>query len=101
LTIERDEDKTRVGRPFAYWDLNDDYLSAVLATFALAGARARHPALAQWAKTTRLNPTSGLTAHRDDPRVADARERVKRSAMAAGANLARLLARRPEPTPTR
>lgn len=89
-TVESDEEKNRVCPPIAYWDRNQDYLTAFLATFAHEAARARHPELAQWARTTRLNPASGLSAHRDDPRVADARERIKRSAIAAATNLQRL-----------
>jgi hypothetical protein len=40
--------------------------------------------------TTRLNPTSGIAAHRDDPRVVEARDSIKRFGAAAVANLATL-----------
>ena len=55
-------------------------------------ARARHPAPASWMRSTRLDPMSGAAAHQGDPRVIEAREKVKRWGAAAAANLQRLLA---------
>jgi hypothetical protein len=93
-TCGDDAEKNRLCPPIAYWEENADYPSAFLATLIGDRARAAQPALAGWIKATRLNPTSGLAAHRDDPRVVDARERIKRSAGAAAANLTKLLAGR-------
>ena len=53
-------------------------------------ARAAYPALASWAKDTRLNPLGGIGRHRDDPKVTEARERIKRFGAAAAGNLAKL-----------
>lgn len=93
-TIESDEEKNHLCPPIAYWDENDDYLIAFLATLTGDRARAAHPALASWTKTSRLNPVSGVAAYRDDPRVIDARERIKRFGAAAAANLQKLIAQR-------
>jgi hypothetical protein len=90
-TVDDDQEKNRLCPPIRYWDQNQDYLSAFLAGMAGDRARARHPRLASWSKATRLNPVSGVAAYRDDPRVIDARDRIKRSAAAAAANLVRLL----------
>lgn len=90
-TVESDDEKNGLCPPIAYWDVNADYLRAFLATMLGARARAAHPALASWSKSTRLNPTSGIVAHRDDPRVIDARARIKRFGAAAAANLWKLL----------
>mgnify|MGYP006161022099 CR=1 FL=1 len=44
-----------------------------------------------WAKETRLNPLSGLAAHRDNPLVAQTWEVAKQYGAAAAANLVKLL----------
>lgn len=93
-TVEGDEEKNRLCPPIAYWDENEDFLTAYLATFVGDRVRAAHPALASWTKATRLNPVSGIASHRDDPRVIDARERIKRFGAAAAANLQKLLSER-------
>ncbi len=93
-TIASDEEKNRLCPPIAYWDENEDYLAAFLATLVGDRARAAHPALASWTKASRLNPISGIASHRDDPRVIDARDRIKRFAAAAAANLQKLLSER-------
>jgi pimeloyl-ACP methyl ester carboxylesterase len=49
------------------------------------------PALAAWAKGSRLNPLAGLVHHRDNPAVVEDRERIKRHGAAAAANLAKLI----------
>lgn len=90
-TIDREDEKNRLCPPIRYWDADTDYLSALRASLANAPARAAHPALTAWMKSTRLNPLNGLAAHADDPVVIDARERIKRHGPAAAANLQRLL----------
>ncbi|MGZ9031006.1 MAG: NAD(P)-binding protein [Burkholderiaceae bacterium] len=90
-TVENDEEKNRLCPPIAYWDVNTDYLSAFLATLANERARAAHPALATWAKGTRLNPLGEIARYRDAPDVIDSRERIKRFGAAAAGNLGRLL----------
>jgi hypothetical protein len=93
-TIQGDEEKNRLCPPIAYWDEDADYLIAFLATLVGDRARAAHSALASWTKRSRLNPISGITLHRDDPRVVDARERIKRFGAAAAANLQKLVSER-------
>jgi hypothetical protein len=92
-TIESDEEKNRLCPPIAYWDVNTDYLQAFLAGLANERAREAYPALATWAKGTRLNPLCEIGRHRDDPGVAESRERLKRFGAAAAGNLAKLLRR--------
>ncbi|KXU96153.1 hypothetical protein CR51_23525 [Caballeronia megalochromosomata] len=89
--VGNDEEKNRLCPPIAYWDSNTDYLCAFLATLANERARMAYPALANWAKETRLNPFGGIGHYREAPDVVDARERIKRSAMAAVGNLAQLV----------
>jgi hypothetical protein len=89
--VESDEEKNRLCPSIAYWDANTDYLSAFLATLANERARAAHPAVARWAKDTRLNPLGEIALYRDAPNVIDARERIKRFGAAAASNLVRLL----------
>ncbi len=90
-TVESDEEKNRLCPPIAYEDVNTDYLSAFLATLANERARAAHPALASWAKDTRLNPLGGIALYRDASNVIEARERIKRFGAAAASNLVKLL----------
>jgi hypothetical protein len=90
-TVESDAEKNRLCPPIAYWEANVDYLSAFLASLANERARAAHPALANWAKDTRLNPLAGIALHRDAPSVIDARDRIKRVRAAAVSNLVKLL----------
>jgi hypothetical protein len=90
-TVEDDDQKNWLCPPIAYWDDNHDYLSAFLATVIGDRMRAAQPALASWTKASRLNPVRGVAAHREDPRVIDARDRIKRFGAAAVANLQRLL----------
>ena len=93
-TTESDEEKNRLCPPIVYWDENRDYLVAFLATLIGDRARASHPPLASWIKQSRLNPVSGIAPHRDDPRVVDGRERIKKFGAAAAANLQKLIAER-------
>ena len=90
-TVESDDEKNRVCPPIAYWDATSDYLSAFLAALANDRARAAYPALVSWAKSTRLNPLSGIEQFGDDPSVIDSRERIKRFGAAAASNLVSLL----------
>jgi hypothetical protein len=89
--IESDEEKNRLCTPIPYWEENDDYLSSFLATMVGNRLRAAHPAIASWTQTSRLNPVSGVAGYRNDPRVVEASERIKRSGAAAVANLQKLL----------
>lgn len=89
--LDSDEDKNRLFAPIAYWDTNTDYLSGFLATMANERARAAYPALAAWAKTSRLNPLAEIGQHSDDPAVIETRERIKRHGAEAAGQLARLL----------
>ncbi len=89
-TIADDSEKNRLCPPIHYWDRNEDYVSTYVAAVLGERARGQHPALAAWMKRTRLNPAGGVSAHRDDPRVVDARERIKRAAAAAMTNAASL-----------
>ncbi|MFD1560055.1 NAD(P)-binding protein [Paraburkholderia silviterrae] len=96
--VENDEEKNRLCPPIAYWDANVDYLSAFLCTLANERARMAWPALAGWAKATRLNPFGAIAQYRDVPDVIDARERIKQHAAAAVGNLAQLLTANAAPT---
>jgi hypothetical protein len=91
-TVDSDEEKNRLCPPISYWDRNEDYLSGLLAGLVGDRARAQHAALGAFMKATRLNPAAGIAAHRDDPRVGEARERIKRHGAAAAANLRMILA---------
>lgn len=96
-TIASDEEKNRLFPPMYHWDRNADYLSAFLATLTNGRARAAHPALANWAKSTRLNPMSGVAQWRDDPKMKESQARIARSVEAAAGNLAKLLGARIRP----
>lgn len=93
--IESDEEKNRLCAPIAYWEENEDYLSSFLATLVGNFLRDTNPTIAAWSKRSRLNPVSGVAGYRSDPRVVEARERIKRSGAAAVANLQKLLAEQP------
>jgi hypothetical protein len=93
-TVEGDEAKNGLCPAVSYWDVNEDYLTAFLATMASTSAMAGHATLATWSKASRLNPTSGIAAHRDDPRVVASRERIRRFALPAAMNLQKLLSER-------
>jgi hypothetical protein len=89
-TVASDEDKNRFCPPIHYWDRTIDYVTAHLASMVGDRARAQHPAIGAWMKSTRLNPAAGGGAHREDPRVVESRERIKRHGAAAAANLQKL-----------
>lgn len=85
--LDNDEEKNRLFPPIAYWDSNEDYLTAFLANMVNQRACAAHPALAGWAKASRLNPLGEIGRHSDHPSVIEARERIKRYGVAAAGNL--------------
>lgn len=89
--VESDEEKNRLCPPITYWDGNTDYLSGFLASLLNERARKAYPALANWARETRLNPFGGIDDYLDVPQVVDARERMKRCGAAAIGNLPRLI----------
>ena len=89
-TIVSDEEKNRLFPPIQHWDRDTDYLSAFLATLANSHGRAAYPAIADWAKRTRLNALGEIGLYRDDPVVKDAQERVGRFASAVAQNLVKL-----------
>jgi len=90
-TVTSDAERNRLCPPIVYWDTCPDYLSAFLANLDNQAARAMHPVVANWAKTTRLNALAGIAQHRNDPRVIEAGEQMKRYGPAAAANLRTLL----------
>ena len=90
-TIESDAEKNRLCPPITYWNVNTDYLQAFLAGMANEQALAGYPALAGWARKTRLNPLGEIGRFRDDAGVAESRERIKRAGAAAAGNLVKLL----------
>ncbi|WP_425259215.1 NAD(P)-binding protein [Rubrivivax sp. RP6-9] len=91
-TIADTGEKKRLCPPIRYWDEPRDYLSSYLALMAHERARAAYPTVAAWAKGTRLNPMSGLGAHRQHPLVAQTWSELKQYGAAAAGNLVRLLA---------
>ncbi len=92
--VESDEQKNDICPPGVYWDTNQDYVAAFLATMSRSAAIAAHPPLARWNKSSRLNPLGGIGAHKDDPRVAASRERIKRFGLPAAMNLQKLISER-------
>jgi hypothetical protein len=89
--VESDEEKNRLCPPIPYWETNVEYLSAFLAGLVNDRARQAHPALASWAKSTRLNPFGEIARYHDDRNVIEARERIKSFGPAAASNLVKLL----------
>lgn len=93
--VESDEEKNRLCPPVSYWDASTDYLSAFLATLVNERARSQYPAITSWARECRLNPMVGIGKLKDDPSVAESRERIKRFG-AAAANKLMILGRGPD-----
>ena len=89
--LDKDEEKNRLLPPITYWDTNADYLRAFLANMTHTRALGAHPALANWAQATRLNPMGDIGLHRDHPAVVAARDGIKRHGAAAAAKLMSLL----------
>ncbi len=92
--IDNDEEKNRLCRPIRYWDQSSDYLTAYMALLAGERARAAHPALAAWARESRLNPLGRLGEWANDPSVVQTRGLLKKVGPAAVENVTRLLAER-------
>jgi hypothetical protein len=90
-TVKSDEEKNQLCPPIAYWDVSADYLRAFLAGLANERAMARYPALAGWARKTRLNPLGEIGRYRDSASVVESRERILRFGEAAVGNLVKLL----------
>ncbi len=90
-TVADSAEKNRLCPPIRYWDEPRDYLSSYLALMAHERARGAHPAVAAWAKATRLNPISGLGVHREHPLVAQTAHDLKQYGAAAAGNLVKLL----------
>jgi len=93
-TISSDEEKNRLCRPISYWDQSADYLTAYMALLASEQARGAYPALADWARESRLNPLRSLSEYRDHPGVVKTRGLLKSLGPAAVQNVSRLLAER-------
>ena len=89
--LETDAEKNALCPSIAWWDGNNDYLTAFLATMVATAAAAGHPKFAAWSKTSRLNPMSGIPSYRDDPRVVAARDVIRRLGLPAAMNLQKLL----------
>ncbi len=92
-TIDSDEEKNRLCRPIRYWEQSADYLTAYMARLASERARGAYPALASWARESRLNPL-GRIGESNHPTVVETRGLLKRVAPAAIENMSRLLAER-------
>jgi hypothetical protein len=91
--VENDDDKNALCSPITYWDQNLDFLSSVLMTLDGERSRRRHPVLAEWMSTTRLNPFNAVSSDHNHPVVIESRERIRKFAPHAVANLQRLVAR--------
>lgn len=89
--LERDDEKNAMCSPITYWDRNVEFLSAVLATLAGERTRRRHPVIAEWMSTTRLNPFNAVSSDHNDPVVIESRERIRKLAPQAVPNLQRLV----------
>jgi len=81
--IGDDDEKNRLFPPIAYWDAAADYVSAFGAGLNTSRDRAAHPALANWAKRSRLNLMAGGESHGDHPTMIEARDRIRRHGAAA------------------
>lgn len=90
--VQSTEEKNRLCVPMVYWDSDLDFLSSYRALLMAEYARTAHPAVAEWARDSRLNPLSKIGEHRDNPLVIQTRERIKRYGAAAAGNLAKLIA---------
>lgn len=86
-----DAEKNQLFPPIQYWDTNLDFVTGFLATMANTRRVASYPALANWAKTSRLNPLAEDDRYRDHPSVIESKERIRRFGSAAIETLTRLL----------
>lgn len=92
--IGSEDEKNRLCRPIHYWDQSADYLTAYMALLAHERVRAGCPALAAWARESRLNPLGRLGEYRDHAVVVETRGRLKELGPTAVENVSRLLAAR-------
>lgn len=92
-TIDSDEEKNRLCRPIRYWEQNVDYLTAYMARLSSERARGAYPALASWARESRLNAL-GRIGDSNHPTVVETRGLLKRVGPAAIENMSKLLAER-------
>ena len=92
--VDSDEEKNRLCRPIAYWDRCADYLTTYMALLASERARAAYPALAAWARESRLNPLSRLGDYSQHPTVVETRGLLKKVGASAMENVSRLVAQR-------
>ena len=92
--IGSDEEKNRLCVPIRYWDQCSDYLTAFVALLASERARAAYPALAAWARESRLNPLGRIGDYSEHPTVIETRGRFKKFGAAAMENLSKLAAQR-------
>ena len=90
-TVDGDEEKNRLCQPIRYWDVPADYLRAYLALLGAERHRASVPALAAWARQTRLNPLARLGEYRDHPTAVAARGQIRQFGPVAPRELMRLL----------
>ncbi|MDQ6881806.1 MAG: NAD(P)-binding protein [Pseudomonadota bacterium] len=90
--VDGDEDKNRLCRPISYWDQPGDYIKAFTALLTSERARAAHPALAAWARDSRLNPLARLGEYSDHPTVVETRGLLKKVGAGVMENMARLMA---------
>lgn len=91
-TIDSDEEKNRVCQPIRYWEQSVDYLSSYMARVAGERARNAYPALASWARGSRLNAMGRLGEYSEHPDVLATGSLLKKVGPAAMENVARLLA---------
>lgn len=87
-----DADKNRLCRPMAITGTPRDILTLVLTDLDNGRRWATEPDLAGWTATSRLNLTSALPDHADDPELAAALQRFGTHAKAAADNLRSWLA---------
>lgn len=72
--------------------LQFNWLLQPLAPFmANEQVRAAHPALAGWARTSRLSPLGNIGQHSNQPAVIEAREKIKQYGAAAAGKLISLI----------
>jgi len=90
-TVDGDDEKNRLCPPIPYWDAPVDYLRAYLALLGAERNRAGVPALAAWARQTRLNPLGRLGEYREHPTAVATRGQIRQFGPAAPQALVRLL----------
>lgn len=91
-TRHDDAEKNRICVPTRTLDQPSDWIRAYRGMIHTNLMNAADPAIAAWLERTRLNITSGLDRHQDDPRVQRALGRIAELAASARDNADRLLA---------